>query len=98
MIIMARKGDAARESIKNTIIKAFGDDFVAVVDKKLYVQAQDGPGGEVVQFAISLTMPKVPVISDFTVQVEGIENTPMTYELTTADKAEVQRLKTILGV
>lgn len=57
---MARRGDTAREHIQNTIIATFGDDFVAVQDKKIYVMADDG-SGEKIQFAISLTMPKVPV-------------------------------------
>lgn len=58
---MAKKGDAAREAVKNTIINAFGDKFVDFVDKKIYVEAQDGPGGETLQFAITMTMPKTPV-------------------------------------
>ena len=32
-----------------------------IVDKKIYVWAQDGPGGEKIQFAISITAPKTPV-------------------------------------
>lgn len=58
---MAKRGDQARESVKNTIINAFGDKFVTFADKKIYVEAQDGPGGELLQFAITMTMPKNPV-------------------------------------
>ena len=53
---MARKGEIAREKVKQIIINAFGDNFVAEQDKKLYVWADDG--GEKVQFSIALTMPK----------------------------------------
>lgn len=62
---MPKKGDVARETVKNTIIETFNStgNYVAFVDKKIYVTAQDGPGGEVLQFAISMTMPKTPVAS-----------------------------------
>ena len=58
-----KRGDQARESVKNTIIEAFSKDgnYVTFQDKKIYVTAKDGPGGEILQFAISFTMPKVPV-------------------------------------
>ena len=60
---MAKRGDLARESVKDTIIKAFADqnNFVAFQDKKIYVQAKDGNNGEVIQFAITMTMPKTPI-------------------------------------
>lgn len=54
---MARKGDQARSTVTNTILSAFPGSFVA--DKKIYVAAEEG--GEAIQFAISLTMPKNPV-------------------------------------
>lgn len=53
---MARRGDLAREKVKQTIISAFGGDFVAEQDKKLYVWADEN--GEKIQFSIALTMPK----------------------------------------
>ena len=56
-----RRGDLAKQSAIATIQTAFGDDFVGLIDKKLYVIVKDGPNGEVVQLSIALTMPKTPV-------------------------------------
>lgn len=56
---MARKGDIGREKVKQKIIDAFGEDFAGEQDKKLYVWADDG--GEKVQFAIAMTMPKTQI-------------------------------------
>ena len=53
---MAR-GSIAKTNVENIIAKAFGDDFIGIVDKKLYVWANDG--GEKVQIAMALTCPKV---------------------------------------
>lgn len=59
---MAKKGEFARESVKNTIIEAFGENFVAFQDKKIYVNEPD-ENGEMIQFAITMTMPKNPIAS-----------------------------------
>lgn len=69
---MAKRGDQARESVKNTIIAAFSgsNDYVGFVDKKIYVTAQDGVGGEKIQFAISMTMPKTPLSADAAASAE----------------------------
>lgn len=56
---MAR-GANAKVEVENKIRNAFGADFIGVADKKLYVQADDG-NGEMVQIAISMTCPKVPM-------------------------------------
>lgn len=56
---MAR-GATAKVNIENKIREAFGTDFIGVSDKKLYVQADDG-NGEMVQIALSMTCPKVPL-------------------------------------
>lgn len=56
-----KRGDKARQILADTIIKAFGDDFINVADKKIYVWVPDGVGGERIQFAISATMPKTQV-------------------------------------
>lgn len=58
---MAKRGDVARASVADTIVKAFGANYVATVDKKIFVEAQDGPGGETLQFSIAITMPKTSV-------------------------------------
>lgn len=102
---MPKKGDAAREAVKNVIIKAFGEDYVGIQDKKIYVQAQDGPGGETLQFAISMTMPKnpLPAAGGGTWAPGGSldsEDVPtvVVSEMSAADKAAVERLKQRLGI
>jgi hypothetical protein len=55
---MAR-GTTAKEKVENKIKEAFGEDFVGIYDKKIYVWADDG--GERVQIAISMTCPKTTV-------------------------------------
>lgn len=104
---MAKRGDQARESVKNTIIEAFSSigGYVTIQDKKIYVQAKDGDTGEVIQFAITMTMPKTPVSigenpTDFT------ENSPSSAgqkvetptELGPADRAKIDELKKKLGI
>ncbi len=54
---MAAKGTLAKTNVENKIKEAFGNDFVGIADKKLYVWADDG--GQKVQIAISLTCPKI---------------------------------------
>ena len=102
---MAKKGDQARESVKNIIIDAFAskNSFVAFQDKKIYVQVPDGPNGEVLQFAITMTMPKVPVVAiqtndtaaDWMNDPPEVSQTPV--ELTPEDEAKVQELMERLG-
>ena len=105
-----RKGDLAKQNITDTIIKAFGDDYEGTVDKKLYVWAQDGPGGERVQLAIAITMPKTPVTcggsvsgdegawSDAPQSTPAASSTPVQTQLSTEDKEKVARLMAELGL
>ena len=53
------KGNTAKQNVENTIREAFGQNFIGVQDKKLYVWADDG--GEKVQVALTLTCPKTPI-------------------------------------
>ena len=66
---MAAKGTVAKEKVTQMIMKAFGDDFIAEYDKKLYVWANDG--GERVQIAIALTAPKNPIEVDTSISTGG---------------------------
>ena len=59
---MAAKGTVAKTKVENKIKEAFGEDFIAIVDKKIYIWADDG--GERIQVALSLTCPKVPIEVD----------------------------------
>lgn len=106
---MAKRGDQARESVKNTIVEAFSNlgAFVCIQDKKIYVTAKDGPGGETLQFAIAMTMPKTPVAAepsptDWTNDGDGTSVAPVAaptpVALDPADKAKVEELKRRLGV
>lgn len=106
---MAKRGDAAREAVKNKIIEAFGSDFVAFLDKKIYVEVQDGPGGETLQFAITMTMPKTsvarqegasdlpPATGDWTGPAAATPVATPT-EITADDKAKVAELMKKLGL
>ena len=53
------KGANAKIVVENKIKEAFGNDFIGVADKKIYVWADDG--GERVQIAISRTCPKAGI-------------------------------------
>lgn len=56
---MAAKGNVAKATVIEKIKEIFGENFIAEVDKKAYVWADDG--GERIQIAITLTCPKVPI-------------------------------------
>lgn len=58
---MTRKGELAKEQAISIIKNAFGEDFVLIQDKKIYVNVEEN--GEKIQFAISLTQPKKPFIN-----------------------------------
>lgn len=104
VINMAKRGDAARESVRDTIVKAFEatNNFVTIQDKKIYVTAQDGPGGEVIQFAIAMTIPKTPVqgsgqpTTETTKAVVG--EPPQPVDLAPEDKEKVKELMERLGI
>lgn len=102
-----RRGDLAKQSAIATIQAAFGDDFVGLIDKKLYVNVKDGPNGEVVQLSIALTMPKTPVSASAVPvttpatdgNVAAWESKPATpTELSAEDKAKVADLCARLGI
>lgn len=101
---MTKRGDLARENVKDTIIEAFKKDgnYIDIQNKKIYVQARDGNGGEIIQFAITITMPKAPIVStpnpnDWT-QEEETSSESISTTLDPADQAKVEELKKILGV
>ena len=86
-----RRGDYARSSVVNTIINAFGDNYVTTQDKKIYVNATEG--GEVIQFAISITMPKTSIAaSSSKAESVSIEDADQMSD------AKLKELKEILGI
>ncbi len=106
---MAKRGDAARAKVIETIQKAFQDAgaLEGIVDKKIYVWAQDGPGGEKIQFAISITAPKSAVsCGNQVTSGDGAWSddpttpapAPAAKELSDEDKQKVQDLMRQLGL
>ena len=99
-----RKGDLAKQDITNTILGSFSSAFV--YDKKIYVTVEDGPGGELVQIALSLTMPKTPInpagteVTSAPTQATSSPQTsaPANIELSQEDKDAVARLMAELGI
>lgn len=98
---MARKGDQARTEVTNRILEAFPGSFIS--EKKIYVNTIEG--GEPIQFAIALTMPKIPVVnaaggSDTAGNHDWSENatTATPIEITPEDDAKVTALMERLGI
>lgn len=91
---MAKRGEGAKNNVVKKIQEAFGEDFVGIKDKKIYVNAIDSPNNEKLQIAITLTLPKVTM--DTVVETTNFEDNPT--ELSSADKRKVEDLKKILGV
>lgn len=87
---MAKRGEGAKNNVVKKIQEAFGEDFVGIKDKKIYVNAIDSPNNEKLQIAITLTLPKAAV------ETTNFEDNPT--ELSSADKRKVEDLKKILGV
>ena len=105
------KGAIAKTNVEKKIMEMFGEDFVGMADKKLYVWADDG--GQKVQIAITLTCPKTNV--DFGDNAGGfIEAGPATgivgsyvgkrvsvepiIEMTPEEEANIQTLLEKLGL
>lgn len=55
---MAR-GNDAKELVINKIKEAFGDSYIGVFDKKVYVWSEED--GQKMQVSLALTCPKTPV-------------------------------------
>ena len=106
---MAKRGEIARDRAKDIIVKAFGGDFLAIQDKKIYVMAKD-ESGEKIQFAITLTMPKTPIDTGDTYVNKNdwtdsdVGNVPSTTpssvsaEVSDEDKMKIDELMRILGI
>lgn len=62
------KGSIAKVEVAKKLAEAFGENYIGEFDKKLYVWANDG--GEQVQIAISMTCPKVEIVTENKPKVE----------------------------
>lgn len=93
---MSKRGDIAREKVKRTIIEAFKltGNYCGIQDgKKIYVTAKDD-SGEIIQFAISFTMPKTAVnFDEMPQETKNGDEPPWETELSDSDKAQVEKLK-----
>ena len=83
------KGNIAKENIIARLRETFGEDFVGVVDKKVYVYADDG--GEKVQIAISMTCPKVEIAADGSTASEAVTNSTAAPVVSAQTSAEEQQ-------
>lgn len=95
---MAAKGSQAKEQITKKIISALGNDFIAMQDKKIYTWADDG--GERVQIAISMTMPKTRISIQEPIQNNDWTNDTSSspIDISDEDRKAIERLKEKLGV
>ena len=91
---MAKRGEGAKNNVVKKIQEAFGEDFIGIRDKKIYVNAIDSPSNEKLQIAITLTLPKATI--DTVVEDTIFEDSST--ELSEADKRKVEDLKKILGI
>ena len=91
---MAKRGEGAKNNVVKKIQEAFGEDFIGIRDKKIYVNAIDSPSNEKLQIAITLTLPKVTI--DTVVEDTNFEDSST--ELSEADKRKVEDLKKFLGI
>jgi hypothetical protein len=91
------KGAVAKEEVTKKIAEAFGQDFVGVADKKIYVFADDG--GERVQIAISMTCPKKP-LGDIPPEQSAFsgETPAAAVGLSDEEKAKVDKIMEELGL
>ena len=99
---MAARGTIAKTYVENKIKEAFGKDFLGIVDKKLYIAANEN--GEQVQIAISMTCPKANI------EFEGNSEAPVNsfiqpatpivpvVEMTPEEEKNIQTLLERLGL
>lgn len=66
-------GDKAKDNVTKRIVGAFGEEYVGIKDKKIYVEMKDGTNGYV-QIAISLTAVKNPIEKQNKISTEIIED------------------------
>ena len=69
------KGDTIKLKFTNMLQAAFGENFIGVSDKKIYIQGEEN--GEKVQIAITLTCPKAQIAKT---QTSAIDNSSFTQE------------------
>jgi hypothetical protein len=93
---MAAKGAIAKENVIDKIKTAFGEDFVGIYDKKIYVWADDGDGK--VQISLSLTCPKNLVGAFDGERIEFETAEPVSSTISTEEKETIAQLMARLGL
>lgn len=94
-----KRGDGAKNTVFKKIQEAFGEDFIGVRDKKIYVYAEDYPNNEKLQIAITLTLPKINIVAEELVDQTDFGNPAgPSMQLSSADKQKVAELKRKLGI
>ena len=100
------KGQEAKDLVIKKIQDAFGDDYVGIYDKKIYVWSKED--GVRTQVCISLTCPKAPVgdqpqVLNFGngLDFEAMETIPVVQkpeEISEKEKATIEELMKRLGL
>lgn len=93
---MAR-GNEAKKNVENKIINAFGSDYIDIIDKKIYVWAEEA--GEKIQVAISLTCPKNNIAKkdEMNFDFESNEENKSS-EITSDERKTIEDLMSRLGL
>lgn len=96
------KGNEAKEKVIEKIKESFGNDFVGVYDKKVYLWSEEN--GERVQVSLSLTCPKNPIgqIENFThgnkIEFEEPIGTPEPPQISQEEENTIAELMAKLGL
>lgn len=101
------RGAIAKEKVIEKIKEAFGQDYLGIQDKKVYILADDG--GEKVQIALSLTCPKVsldivkPATLNYNTGINFEDDSseivpPAQAEITDAERENVRKLMQRMGL
>lgn len=98
------KGDIAKANIEQKIKEVFGASYIATIDKKIYLNVDDG--GAPVQIALSLTCPKNPVgtptfqggTNFAAMPTNGVELGRTTAEITDEEINNIKSLMASLGL
>ena len=98
---MAAKGNIAKDAVINKIKEAFGEDYLGVFDKKVYVQAKEG--SEMIQVALTLTCPKnkigaTPAPASLGPELNFEEEPQVTVEVSEKEQENLAELLKRLGL
>lgn len=101
------RGTIAKEKVAEKIKAAFGNDYIGIFDKKIYLWSDDG--GERVQIALTATCPKVMIETvntkelsynagrDFTA-TDNVAVAPEKVEISDEERANVRKLMQRMGL